>query len=304
MSIPGNGHRKALHFHQPPRQVVSLVPSLTESLFELGMGSSVVGITDFCIYPADSLGGITRLGGPKNPRVADIISLEPDLVLANWEENSRQTVEALEAAGIPVWVTFPKTVRQSVDVLWTLAGIYQSSLAAVRLETLEVALDWAETAVSGKRGIRYFCPIWHGDYSEGVPWWMTFNQDTYCNDILKVVGGDNIFAERLRHYPLSADLGIAEPEFAGERDVRYPRVTVDEILKADPEIVLLPSEPFEFTAANQDKIESLLGSTQAAQGRKIFRVDGTLVTWPGTRLARALRELPQLFAGETFPGVD
>ena len=122
--------------------------------------------------------------------------------------------------------------------------------------------------------------------------------------VFYLFSGDNIFAERLRHYPLSADLGIAEPEFAGERDVRYPRVTVDEILKADPEIVLLPSEPFEFTAANQDKIESLLGSTQAAQGRKIFRVDGTLVTWPGTRLARALRELPQLFAGETFPGVD
>ena len=220
------------------------------------------------------------------------------------EENSRQTVEALEAAGIPVWVTFPKTVRQSVDILWTLAGIYQSSLAAVRLETLEVALDWAVTAVSGKRGIRYFCPIWHGDYSEGVPWWMTFNQDTYCNDILKVVGGDNIFAERQRHYPLSADLGIAVPELAGERDVRYPRVTVDEILKADPEIMLLPSEPFEFTATNQEKLESLLERTQAAQGRKIFRVDGTLVTWPGTRLAHALRELPQLFSGETFPGVD
>src|SRR5512139_3602968 len=114
----GNGHRIAYHFHGPPKRVVSLVPSMTESLFELGFGETLVGITDYCIYPEERLEGLPRLGGPKNPRLEDIIALQPELVLANWEENTRRTVETLEAAGVRVWVTFPKTVRQALDVLW------------------------------------------------------------------------------------------------------------------------------------------------------------------------------------------
>jgi ABC-type Fe3+-hydroxamate transport system substrate-binding protein len=260
------------------------------------MGSSVVGITDYCIHPAEKLIGLPRLGGTKNPHIEEIVNLQPDLVLANWEENTRQSVDALEAVGIPVWVTFPKTVRQSIDILWTLAGIYENSIAAVRLETLEVALDWAATASADNRGTSYFCPIWFGQDDGGAPWWMTFNQDTYCNDVLKAVGGENVFADRQRRYPLLADLGKASPEPAGERDIRYPRVTIDEIQNADPDIVLLPNEPFEFTPNHKQMMRNYLQNTRAARENKIILVDGSLITWPGTRLAHALRDLPSIFS--------
>ena len=159
METGNNGRRQALHFHHPPQRVISLVPSLTESLFDLGLGDSLAGITDYCIHPSDGVSGLPRLGGPKNPRLDDILSLEPDLVLANWEENTRQTVEALDVAGVPVWVTFPRTVLQSLDVLWTLVDLFRSQAAAVRLKTLEVTLEWAVSADLEGQPSRYFCPI-------------------------------------------------------------------------------------------------------------------------------------------------
>ena len=80
--------------------------------------------------------------------------------MANQEENSRELVESLEEAGVKVWVTFPKTLRQAMDVLWTIVGLYQSRTAAIRLETLELTLDWAEEAAKDRPTWRYFCPIW------------------------------------------------------------------------------------------------------------------------------------------------
>lgn len=295
-----NGHKQALHFHHPPQRVVSLVPSLTESLFDLGLGEAVVGITDYCIHPAKMLNTLPRLGGTKNPRLGEILALKPDLVLANWEENTRSTVEELEAAGVFVWVSHPKTVRQAMDVLWTLAGLFKSQTAAVRLEALETAMDWARSAAKESKPQRYFCPIWYDQTQSNLPWWMTFNQHTYCHDLLELCGGENIFAERERRYPLSADLGMEAPKDAGDRDTRYPRVRLDEIIDAGPEIILLPSEPYVFDEVHRQRLNELLSGTPAAKLGHIYLVDGSLITWHGTRLARALRELPTLFTRSEF----
>ena len=132
-SIPG--------FSSPPERIVSLVPSLTESLFELGLGGGLVGITDYCTKPATQVVGLPRLGGTKDPRLDEIISLSPDLVIANREENSPETVKALREAGISVWVSFPQTVRQSMEMLWSLVDLFQSREAAIRLRSLETAID-------------------------------------------------------------------------------------------------------------------------------------------------------------------
>jgi hypothetical protein len=181
----GNGHKpNALHFTQPPRRVVSLVPSLTESLFDLGLGEAVVGVTDYCTRPAPALSTLPRLGGPKNPRIAEIINLKPDLVLANWEENTQPVVEALEAEGVAVWVTFPKSVNESMEVLWTIVNLFRSQPARLRMQTLTVTLDWAASAALERRPVRCFCPIWYEEMQDGQPWWMTFNHDTYCHDLL------------------------------------------------------------------------------------------------------------------------
>ena len=85
-------------FLTPPKRIVSLVPSMTESLFDLGFGATVVGVTDYCIHPAEGLRGLPRLGGPKNPRLADLCALQPDLVIANPEENTRRAIEAAQKA--------------------------------------------------------------------------------------------------------------------------------------------------------------------------------------------------------------
>lgn len=293
--MSNNGHKQALHFHHPPRRVISLVPSLTESLFDLGLGGVVVGITDYCLSPAKALSGLPRLGGPKNPRISDILDLKPDLVLANQEENTQHTIEALEKAGIGVWVSFPQTVRKALDVLWVLVGIFNDPAAAARLETLEITVDWCESSLSGTTPRRYFCPIWEGKSSASQQWWMVFNQLTYANDVLRLAGGENVFAPRERRYPLDADLGKIKPHNPGKRDTRYPRVTLEEIQAANPELILLPSEPFKFEEKHRQVVCELLAETPAVREGRVHLVDGSLITWHGTRLARALQDLPSLF---------
>lgn len=292
----GNGRKILLHFYHPPRRVVSLVPSMTESMFDLGFGEALVGITDFCTQPREAVSSLPRLGGPKNPRVEEIIALLPDLVLANMEENTQQAVEALEDAGIAVWVTFPKTVRAALDVLWKLVELFNSRSAAARLETLELTLEWAQDAAGEGERVRYFCPIWFDHTDDSTPWWMTFNQQTYASDLLAILGGQNVFAERQRRYPLGADLRREEPQEAGDRDRRYPRISLEELRSADPQMILLPNEPYAFDEKHRQELESLLAGCQAVQNQRIYPVDGSLITWHGTRLALALRELQGLFA--------
>jgi ABC-type Fe3+-hydroxamate transport system substrate-binding protein len=296
MKKPGNGYNRTIEFTRPPERVVSLVPSMTESLFDLGFGESVVGITDFCTHPKHALQGISRVGGPKNPDIDQIIQIEPDLVLVNQEENAKEGVEALQSAGLKVWITFPKTVRQSLDILWILVGIYQSKPAAARLETLELTLDWAKAASADHTRWRFFCPIWYqAETNSGLPeWWMTFNHQTYVHDLLHILGGENVFSDRARRYPLGADLGLDEPEMTGERDERYPRVTLGEIVESDPEVILLPSEPYPFDEKNLEHFLERFNETSAAKQKKVFTLDGSLLTWHGTRLARSLSELPSL----------
>ena len=290
-----NGSR-TLHFDHAPQRVVSLVPSFTESLFDLGLGQAVVGITDYCIHPAGALAGLPRLGGPRNPRLDEIIALHPELVIADWEENRKPDVETLEAAGIDVWVLFPHTVSGVLEMLYTMARLFRSQAALTRIQTLELTVEWAVAAITDQRLLTYFCPIWYDeDEMDGlpVPWWMTFNQHTYCNDILHLVGGENVFARRERRYPLRADLGL-EPAREAAGDLRYPRVTVDEVLNAQPDIILLPDEPFAFQENHRRQIGELLGGTPAVRNGRVIPLDGSLITWPGTRMAHALRELPGL----------
>lgn len=287
-------------FERPePQRIVSLVPSVTESLFELGLGPRVVGITDYCIHPAGSLAGVPRLGGPKNPRLEALLALQPDLVIANQEENTPQAVSALQAAGVRVWLTFPQSVAEAMDVLWALVRIQPDDQAVMRLRVLEQALTWTEEAAALQDQPRYFCPIWFETLPDGTPWWMTFNRHTYAHDLLALVGGLNIFADRERLYPLESDLGRAAPVGAEGRDLRYPRVTLEEVRAGDPQVILLPTEPFPFTEQHLQVLANLLPETAAVRAGHLHLVDGSLITWHGTRLGLALRELPQYFAVES-----
>jgi hypothetical protein len=121
---------------------------------------------------------------------------------------------------------------------------------------------------------------------------MTFNHGTFSHDLLERLGVENVFHDRERRYPIAADLGLCPPEIAGNRDTRYPRVTLEEIVRARPELVLLPSEPYEFTGEDarffKAQLEECLGTSIGVE-----MVDGSLLTWPGTRIGKAIAELTQ-----------
>jgi len=276
----------------PPDRVVSLVPSTTESLFDLGFGSSVVGITDYCVHPKERLGSLPRLGGPKDPDVFTIAELKPQLVFANQEENSPETIQSLIDLGIKVWVSFPQNVDECMDELRSILAVYHTDKPALRIVTLQNAVDYARAASESQSKVKYFCPIWY-DTLDGSPWWMTFNQFTYAHDVLSLVGGENIFAGRHRFYPLQADLGLIQPDSEDKGDKRYPRVTAEEIIEVKPDVILLPDDPFTFNQEHKQIISKQLGDTPAVKNNRIYFLDGSLITWHGTRLGKALQVLPQ-----------
>jgi ABC-type Fe3+-hydroxamate transport system substrate-binding protein len=255
-----------------PLRIVSLVPSLTEALFALGLGSRVVGVTDYCVHPADGLAGVPRLGGTKNPDCEAIAALAPDLVIANHEENTERAVRRLREAGLDVWVTYPRTVRDGVAVMAELAGLgAPPDLARRELSRLRTALERAEARVEERAGaapVRCFCPIWRDP-------WMTVGRETYAHDLLRLCGASNPFADR------------------GDR--RYPRVELADVEAAQPEVILLPDEPYAFADADVRELARL--DVPAAHHGRIHCVDGTWVTWYGPRIPAALERLGALVRG-------
>jgi len=245
------------------------VPSLTEALFTLGLGARVVGVTEWCVHPAGEVARLPKVGGTKNPEIAAITALAPDLVIANQEENRKRDVEKLEAAGLRVWVTYPRTVREGAALLAEIAALGASAEAHERV-VAPVLLAVAEAERSSpEKPARVFCPIWRDP-------WMAVGAPTYADDMLRVCGGSNVFANH------------------AER--RYPRVTLAEIEAAQPEVVLLPDEPYAFGPRDAAEIASL--AIPAATSRRIHLIDGTFVSWYGPRILRAI-ELLRLLLGAT-----
>lgn len=275
----------------PPRTVVSLVPSVTESLFDLNLGDRLIAVTNYCVHPAEKVAHLPHIGGTKNPDVERIIAMQPDLVIANQEENRKEDVERLQAAGIPVWVTFPRTVRDAFNLLWNIMHVFDEPSMVERVRAIEWTCDWLERMdESRKKPCRVFAPIWLDPL-------MTFNADTFIHDLLRVCGGTNVFGDRERQYPLAADLGEAEPYSADDpriagRDTRYPRVTLEEVEAAQPDVILLPSEPYAFGEDHISLFAAL--NVPAADNGRIVPIDGSLLTWHGTRMARAFDVIPNL----------
>jgi ABC-type Fe3+-hydroxamate transport system substrate-binding protein len=275
-----------------PQRVISLVPSVTESLFDLELGDRVVGITDYCTQPASGVSSLTRVGGTKNPRLDKIVQLAPDLVIVNQEENRREDVEALRKAGIAVWVTFPRSVQDALNLLWTMMDVFDEARMVYRVRSIEQTVDFiSRIELTRATPCRVFAPIWLDPL-------MTFNHDTFAHDLLRVCGGRNVFAERERRYPLAADLALVEAgnedrtQNASDRDVRYPRIRMGEVVAAQPDVILLPSEPFAFGEEHVALFERL--DVPAARDQRIHLVDGSLLTWHGTRIAHALTIIPAL----------
>jgi ABC-type Fe3+-hydroxamate transport system substrate-binding protein len=277
-----------------PQRLVSLVPSITETLFSFGRGPQVVGITEYCTEPAPGVATKTRIGGTKNPHIPQVIDLQPQLVFAVAEENRRHDVEQLAAAGIPVYVFAPRTVRDGIDLLWRVADLLNCRQEVTPL-IAEVEAVYRETlaAVATRSRTRVFCPIWKDPY-------MTINADTYVHNTLWVCGGENIFACRQRRFPLGADLG-QQPERTSdreaERDRRYPRVTLEEMAALQPEVILLPDEPYVFSAADMADFIPF-ANVPAVRDHRMHLIDGKMVSWYGPRIGRSLQALSTLLRGQ------
>jgi ABC-type Fe3+-hydroxamate transport system substrate-binding protein len=232
----------------PPRRVVSLVPSLTEAVAGTGL---LVGATDWCTHPADL--DVIRVRGTKNPDVKAIVSLEPDLVLANKEENRELDVRRLREAGVPVWVTDIETVPQAL-----------TSLERIFTEALQCALpDWLIGAAE----------LWSGPMSEphatvAIPiWrdpWMVVGSSTFTGDLVARLGPRNAFEDH-------AD--------------RYPHVALEEIDRDGVDLVLLPDEPYVFSADDGPECFTHVPTVL---------VSGRLLTWYGPSLVEAAEQLPAL----------
>ena len=198
---------------RPPRRIVSLVPSLTEAV-AVTAPEMLAGATDYCTHPSGL--GVARIGGSKYPSVERVLALSPDLVLANVEENRKEDVEAIRAAGVPVWVTYPRDLGQALASLQRLA----TALGWGRPAWLAAAGEAWRTDYQGPR-VRAAIPVWRRP-------WVMLGGGTFAGDLLRRLGVDNVFDG---------------PE-------RYPRPSLVDIQAARPELVVLPDEPYAFTEAD------------------------------------------------------
>ena len=265
---------RVLVFERPPVRVVSLVPSDTLSVHAVGGWSALVGRTDYCELPADLVGKVPSVGGTKNPRVDDVCDLLPDLVIANQEENTRGDLEKLASRGIRVFVAFPKRVADGLAHLARLARIFGTQRDPPVKRLVKAGYDahrLAEGARQESRPQRTFCPIWMSPL-------MTIHGATFISDMLDLCGAENVFSDRERRYPLAADVGRAAAAPAEGRDVRYPRVTLEEVAARAPELVLLPDEPHPFTEEDAKAFSGL--------GARVVHTSGKDLCWYGARSAQ------------------
>ncbi len=252
-----------------PQRVVSLVPSLTEALFDLDLNHRLIAISDDCTRPAGSITTLPQVGSAYAPDVERIIRLQPDLVLANAEATRPAVLDTLRDAGLPVWVTDPRTVFEVLNLLWNVMDLFDHADMVPRVREIERAYDYTLAAAVANSPVRVFVPT-------GRDPWRTFNADTYAHDVLRVCGGDNVF---------------------GGREERYPSVTLEDIVAARPEVILLPNDPYPFAESDAASLRAL--DIPAARHGRIHLIDGSLLTWHGTRVAYTLRDLPPLLMGST-----
>ncbi|MGW2329573.1 helical backbone metal receptor [Streptomyces sp. NPDC001700] len=239
------------------RSVVSLVPSLTESVAATAPGL-LTGVTDWCSHPPGLRA--ERVGGTKNPDTARIAALAPDLVLANEEENRAPDLAALRAAGLEVMVTEVRTLEQAFAeldrVLVRGCGLPRPGW----LDEAEAA--WADVRAGRAAGAerRAVVPVWRRP-------WMVLGRDTFAGDLLSRLGVRHLYADH--------------PE-------RYPRIPIDELTGRGAELVVLPDEPYRFTADD---------GPEAFPGLPAALVSGRHLTWYGPSLAEAPAVLGAALAG-------
>lgn len=231
-----------------PQRIVSLVPSQTELLFDLGLGDKVVGVTKFCIHPPRAVRDVTKVGGTKQFRFDVIDQLQPDLVLGNKEENYREGIERL-AARYPVWISDIYTLADALDMM---RKVGELTGAAGEAASLAANIGVAFTNLVPAPPVRVAYLIWRNP-------WMVAGSHTFIDALLSHCGLTNVFG----HLP------------------RYPEVTEAQFREAQPHCVLLSSEPYPFAEKHREELREMCPQA------KVLLVDGEMFSWYGSRLVQS-----------------
>jgi len=274
MTIFTDALYRPIEIQRAPRRIVSLVPSITEALFTFGLGDAVVGVTRFCVEPREAVAAKAKVGGTKTLDISQVRQLEPDLVIANVEENRPEDVRQLIAAGLNVMVTFPRTVAGGIAMMRQISEMTDSvETARPIIEEAAAALAEARAKNDPRRPLRIFCPIWRNP-------WMSVGPDTYIHDCLNVCGGLNIFARRHERYPIT---------------------DMNEVARKDPQVILLPDEPYRFSAKHLPEV-SKHPYVSAVRDQRVHLIEGKHLCWYGPRIAGSLRFVQDLLWGASPDG--
>ena len=244
----------------PPERIISLVPSQTELLYDLGLGERVVGITKFCIHPEEWYRTKERVGGTKKVNFEKIQLLKPDLIIGNKEENTESEIKELMQQ-YPVWMSDIHNLPEALQMIRSVGAITDTGSEAAHLATaIEKTFEQLAHIKKGKeRSVAYF--IWQKPY-------MVAGGNTFINAILKKVGLKNVFEDK----------------------GRYPEVTAEAIAAAAPDLIFLSSEPYPFKEKHVQEFKSISPASE------VQVVDGEMFSWYGSRLLKAPDYLKSLFS--------
>jgi ABC-type Fe3+-hydroxamate transport system substrate-binding protein len=232
-----------------PQRIISIVPSQTELLFDLGLDEEIIGITKFCIHPADKVRERTRVGGTKTLHLDQIHSLRPDFILANKEENSRDQIEELQRH-YPVHVTDIITFSDALAMIREVGKLVGKAQRADKMAQQITSSFSSLSAPPALSSVAYL--IWRNPY-------MVAAGDTFIHSMLGVAGFQNVFGGHLR----------------------YPEVSPDDLRAVHPDLIFLSSEPYPFTEKHIAELQAICPSA------RVRVVDGEVFSWYGSRLLQA-----------------
>jgi len=236
----------------PPKRIISLVPSQTELLYDLGLRDEVIGITKFCVHPQEWFRTKTRVGGTKKYDFEKIKQLQSDLIIGNKEENEQEQIEEL-MKNHKVWMSDIYTLKDALNMIACIGVLVAKNEAATNLKLqIESAFHNLSSLTShiSHPKVAYF--IWRKPY-------MVAANNTFINEMLTTCGFNNVFADHSR----------------------YPEITESQLKEADPELILLSSEPYPFKEKHIQEFQFVCPKA------KIVIVDGEIFSWYGSRLLQA-----------------
>lgn len=240
---------RTIELHKPPQKIISLVPSQTELLHDLGLEEEIIGITRFCVHPDRWFKTKTRIGGTKQLQIKKIKELKPDLIIANKEENEKDQIEEL-AKDFPVWISDVNNLEDALKMIGSVGELLHKQIQAQNLVS-QIKLGFSQLKTKNFRLSSAYL-IWRKPY-------MTVGGDTFIHDMMMHAGVKNIFEDRSR----------------------YPQIMIADLKTLNAELLLLSSEPFPFRPKHVEELQKELA------GVKIILVDGELFSWYGSRLLKS-----------------